>query len=111
MREPTDYPTVTVDGRTYAMVPVEDLTELVRKGGWVPDEGVPLEVVRHHIEGGVSKARAWREYLGLSQQVVAERMGVTQAALSQIENAKRPRRETLAKLGEALGVTVEQLRG
>jgi len=62
------------------------------------------------IEGGASKARAWREYLGLSQQVIAERMEISQAALSQIENSKRPRRATLIRLADALGVSLEQLQ-
>lgn len=111
MNAPTEYPTVTVEGRTYALVPVEELTKLTGSQTWVPSEGVPLEVVRHHIEAEVSMARAWREYLGLSQTEVAERMGITQAGLSQIENAKRSRRETLARLAGALGITLEQLRG
>jgi len=77
---------------------------------WLPEVGTPLEVVRRHIEDGISKARAWREYLELSQQVVAERMGISQAALSQIENAERPRRATLVRLADALGISLEQLQ-
>jgi transcriptional regulator with XRE-family HTH domain len=65
--------------------------------------------MRRHIERGVSSARAWREYLGLSQEEVAGRMGISQAALSQIENAKRPRRETLERLSAALGITLDQI--
>jgi transcriptional regulator with XRE-family HTH domain len=77
----------------------------------VPSEGAPLPVVRRHIEDGVSMARAWRDYLGLSQAEVAERMGITQAALSQVERAKRHRRETLERLADALEISEDQLRG
>ena len=76
----------------------------------MPDEGIPWEVVRRNIAEDVSKARAWREYLGLSQEEVAACMGVTQASLSQTEAAKRPRRSTLERVAKALGITLEQLR-
>ena len=55
--------------------------------------------------------RAWREYLGLTQKEVAKRMGITQAALSQMEaGEKRLRKATLEKLAAAMGIGVEQLR-
>ncbi|MBS3966892.1 MAG: helix-turn-helix transcriptional regulator [Truepera sp.] len=66
----------------------------------------PFEVVTRHIDEGISKAKAWREYLGLTQQQVAKR-----AALSKLEKQKRPRRATLERLAQALGISVEQLRG
>ena len=75
----------------------------------MPDEGTPWQVAERHIFEGVSKAKAWREYLGLSQEEVATRLGVSQAALSKTENAKRPRAETLARLARALGIRKEQL--
>jgi transcriptional regulator with XRE-family HTH domain len=56
--------------------------------------------------------RAWREYLGLTQKDVAEKMRIAQAALSQIESGeKKLRKATLEKLAQALGVSVEQIRG
>lgn len=70
---------------------------------------IPHEVVGLTVSGEYSLARAWREYLGLTQEEVAGRMGITQPALVQIENAKRPRRPTLQKLAQALGITIEQL--
>lgn len=70
---------------------------------------IPHEVVGLTVSGERSLARAWREYLGLTQEEVAERMGISQPALVQIENAKRPRRPTLKKLADALGIALEQL--
>jgi DNA-binding XRE family transcriptional regulator len=111
MREPTDYPTLTLEGRTYVVVPAEEFAELTDGGAWVPaGDNVPWPVVKRHVEGGVSMARAWREYLGLTQQEVAERMGITQAAISQTEAQERPRAATLRKLADALGLAPEQLR-
>ena len=50
-------------------------------------------------------------YLGLTQKEVAKRMGITQAALSQMEaGEKRLCKATLEKLAAALGIGVEQLR-
>ena len=72
---------------------------------------VPHEVMRLTVIDGLTLRRAWREYLGLTQAEVARRMGITQPALSQLESpAARPRRATLKRLAEALGVAVEQLR-
>jgi len=78
----------------------------------VPEGGaVPHEVMRLHVVDGLTLRRAWRESLGLTQAEVAERMGITQPALSQLESpAARPRRATLRRLAAALGVGAEQLR-
>lgn len=77
---------------------------------WVPEDGIPHDVVRMTIGNAMTLSRAWREYLGLTQEVVAARMGISQSALAQMESAKRPRRATLEKLATALGITIEQLR-
>jgi transcriptional regulator with XRE-family HTH domain len=50
--------------------------------------------------------------LGLTQKEVAVKMGITQAALSQMESSKKKlRKATLEKLASALGIDVEQLGG
>ena len=56
-----------------------------------------------------SMMQAWREYLMLTQADMAERIGITKAGSAQIEAAKRPRKATLQKAAEALGITLEQL--
>jgi transcriptional regulator with XRE-family HTH domain len=66
---------------------------------------VPQEVVERHILDGVSLIRAWREYQGLRQRDVAERLGISQSAYSQIENSdSEPRAATLQHVAAALGV-------
>lgn len=78
---------------------------------YVPESpNVPWDVLRPNLESKISMAKAWREYLGLSQDEVAGRMGITQSAVSQIEEAKRPRKKTLEKYAAALGISYEQLR-
>jgi transcriptional regulator with XRE-family HTH domain len=53
--------------------------------------------------------RAWREHLGLTQEQVAERMGVTQSAYSQQESSQKNRAATRRNIAEALGILPEQL--
>jgi transcriptional regulator with XRE-family HTH domain len=51
-----------------------------------------------------------QEYLGLTQLDVAERVGISQAALSQMEaNGKKVRKFTREKLAVALGINARQL--
>ena len=55
--------------------------------------------------------KAWRLYLGLTQKEVAQRAGISQAALSQMEkNSNELRTATLEKLAEALSLSVDQLQ-
>lgn len=71
---------------------------------------IPHEVVGLVIKKDISMLQAWREHLGLTQQVLADRMGITQAAYSQMEskNAKL-RKATLKKLADAMELLPEQL--
>jgi len=75
--------------------------------GFTPG-AIPHAVVSAEVDG-VSATKAWREYLHLTQAQVAARMGVSQAAFAQMESAKRPRKVTLQKVADALGLTLDQL--
>jgi len=73
-------------------------------------DAVPHEVVSAHIDQGITYLQAWREYLGLTQEEVAARAGITQAALSQMESGEsKLRKATRAKLAQAMGLNPEQL--
>ena len=51
-----------------------------------------------------------RERLGMTQEQLANMLGVTQGAVSQWEmGATRPAFDSLIKLAKALGVTVDEL--
>lgn len=78
---------------------------------WTPeDDGVPHVVVGKVIKEGETYLRAWREYLGLTQTEVAERAGITQASLSQMESGvSKLRKATRIKLAAAMGINPEQL--
>lgn len=44
--------------------------------------GIPLQVVEVHVNNNASLIKAWREYLCLTQKELAERMGISQAAVA-----------------------------
>jgi ribosome-binding protein aMBF1 (putative translation factor) len=112
----TPISTLELDGKRYAVIPLERVQALapqllVQTKVRVPKEGTPWEVVKRTLEENVSKAKAWREYLGLSQEDVAKRMKISQPALSKIESGKRLQKATREKLAKALGIRLEQLQG
>jgi DNA-binding XRE family transcriptional regulator len=112
MNAPTSVQTILQDGKpAFVVIPYVEYLRLFPKARRIPADGmIPHEIVGMTVKEEMSLVRAWREYLGLTQEEVAARMGITQAALAQIEAAKRPRKATLEKLAQALGVSVEQLR-
>jgi ribosome-binding protein aMBF1 (putative translation factor) len=95
----------------FAVVPYDQFLKLLARADAGTEEAtIPHEVVKAHIEGGVSLVRAWREHLGLTQEELAGRAGMSQPAVAKLEaSTARPRRATLQKLAEALGLKVEQL--
>lgn len=93
----------------FVLVPYEEYLKTF--GAETADEPVlPLEVSKIANLDGKSLVRAWREYLGLSQADVAERMEISRSAYAQMEDkSARPRMATLRKIAAALGVEWRQL--
>jgi DNA-binding XRE family transcriptional regulator len=113
MNEPTNIQTIMQDGKpAFVVIPFDEYVRLFSKAPRIPEgDSIPHEVVGMTIKKGYTLVRAWREYLGLTQTEVARRMGITQAALSQMEaGEKQLRKVTLEKLAAAMGIGVDQLR-
>ena len=111
MSEPTkiDYQVIKEGGKpAFAVVPYDQFKAFIDK----EDEAtVPHDVARTVAVGGKSMLKAWREYLELSQSELAEKAGMTQPAIAQLENADSDMREaTLKKLASALGIDPHQLK-
>ena len=71
---------------------------------------IPNEVAGMVIESDMTPIRAWREYLGMTQAEVAERLEVSQSAFAQFESPDaKPRRATIKRVAKALSISVEQL--
>ncbi len=88
----------------YVVVPYREFMRLFDKA----ESLIPNEVVSRYVDCD-SIVRAWREYLGLTQAEVAERMGITQGAYSQMECSTTLRPASRRKIAEALGIGLKQL--
>ena len=108
MNARTEFQTILgPDGKpAFVVIPYDVFQRQMR--GTATAGRIPNEVVGAMVEGA-TPMRAWREHLKLTQDEVAGRMGVTQAAYAQIEAGERPRKATVAKVAAAMGLTVEQL--
>lgn len=73
------------------------------------EELIPSEMV-DRILSGENLVRVWREYRGLTVAALAEKAGITQPYLSQIETGKREGTlQTMKKIAEALKVGLDDL--
>lgn len=73
------------------------------------DDLVPHEVVGYMVKEGMTAVGAWRRHLGLSQAEVAARIGISQPAYAQQEQAAKPRKVTREKIAAALGIAPDLL--
>lgn len=75
------------------------------------DEMIPSKVVDALLEGA-NPVKVWRDYRGMTQEVLANQVGISKAYLSQIETGKRIGAvKTLQSIARLLGVTVDDLQG
>ncbi|TAN50506.1 MAG: XRE family transcriptional regulator [Methylococcaceae bacterium] len=70
---------------------------------------IPNEVAGRVLKDDMTPMKAWREHLGMTQAEVAARLGTTQAAFAQLENSSHPRKSTLRRVANALGLSLAQL--
>lgn len=88
----------------FVVIPYEEyVAQHARNHGLIPDD-----VISRSIDGA-TPLKAWREHLGLTQAVVAERLGITQSAYAQQESSDRLRKSSRERIAAALGITQEQL--
>lgn len=110
MNAPIDYRINEIDGRRYAVVPLEQFTALMEQAGETDSLTIPNEVVSRHIVEDLPMIRAWREYLDVSQQELASRLNVSQSQVAQWERPEaKPRHTTFKRIATALGIHVSQL--
>ena len=73
------------------------------------EELVPSTVTYAILDGG-NPIRIWRDYRGLTQQQLADKVGISKPYLSQLETGKRTgTTEVLSTLARALNLTLEDL--
>jgi ribosome-binding protein aMBF1 (putative translation factor) len=111
MSAPIKHQIITAeDGKpAFAVVPYAEYLELIDSARNDENFFVPHDVVSASIDGD-SMIKAWRQHLGLTQQELAIKVGMSQPALAKLERLDaNPRRSTLKKLAEAMDIAVEQL--
>lgn len=95
------------------LVEAADLDEFYEAVPFTPgpndDETIPHEVVGFQIKKGVTLQAAWRLYRGLSQEAVAEALGISQAGVANMEKRAKPQSATLEKLAKLYDCRVTQL--
>lgn len=108
--------------RTAAIIPIAlyermvdemELDEFLEPIPYVagPNDGetIPHEVIEIMIDGGLSLQAAWRVHRKMSQLDVANALGVTQSAISNMEKRARPQASTLEKLARLYDCRVKLL--
>jgi len=112
MNEHTDPQIITQNGKpAFAVIPWNEYQALIRNNIESDESDIwfPNEVVKANVRGD-SLIKAWREYFKLTQAELAAKAGMKQSALARLESSSvTPRKSTLAKLAEAMGISVEQL--
>ena len=93
----------------FAVIPYEDYIAMLPRE---PEaDSIPQQVAEKAILEDMPLIKAWRLHMGLTQKEVAEKAGITQAALSQMERKENANRTaTLEKLADALGLSLDQIR-
>jgi DNA-binding XRE family transcriptional regulator len=113
MKTHIDYQTIDYQGNpAFVLVPWDDFKRIrpLLQGDNIRATGIPQAVVEAHILRAIPMIRAWREHIGITQRELATRIGVSQAAVAKLEKPNaRPRRATLEKIAEALGISIENL--
>ena len=84
----------------------DEMNAAIKRG---EEELIPAEVVNAILDGK-SPIKVWREYRGLTQQQLADGIGISKPYLSQLETGKRTgTAEVLSAIAEALNVSLEQV--
>lgn len=70
---------------------------------------IPHAVIEKMVMEGMSPARAWREYLGLSAETVAGKLGIQAEEYASEEAREDLPAHDLARIATALGIDSELL--
>jgi DNA-binding XRE family transcriptional regulator len=114
MSKPGDYQTIEHCGHlAFVLVPWEEWKRIkpLLEAEKARASGIPQEVVEAHVLRDEPLVKAWREYLGITQDELAARLGVSQAAVAKFERpGARMRTATLQKIASSMKIDPERLR-
>lgn len=88
----------------------DDLIELDYEQADNDSVAIPFDVVKIKHTHNVNLLGAWRIYRNLSQQEVADKLGLSQGAISQMERRdNKPQKKTLARFSQIYDCEIEQM--
>jgi DNA-binding XRE family transcriptional regulator len=99
--------TMTMDGKTFVLVPQQEYKKFVERSGGPPlpasDENGNVDALAYMRASMGRKIIARREAVGLTQKALAAAAGVRIETLNRVENAKvTPDTATIVKIDKAL---------
>ena len=114
--------TIEKDGIKFAVVPIEQYEQLVedaqmfvdirdfREAKATDEETFPGEVIDRMILEEENPIKVYREYRGLTQQQLAEKVGIRRAYVAEIETGRKSGSvKTLKAIAQALGVDLDDI--
>ena len=114
--------TIERDGKRFAVVPIERYLKLLedvemltdlrdfREAKASKEESFPATIVNRIILHGENPIRVFREYRGLTQQQLADRVGIQRAYLAEIETGRKMGAvKTLKAIAQALDLSLEDI--
>ena len=113
MKTHIDYQTIDYQGNpAFVLVPWDEFKRIrpLLDGDKIRSIGIPQAVVEAHLLRAIPMIWAWRDHIGSTRREGAVRSGVSPAAVAKLEKpTAKPRRATLEKIAEALGISIENL--
>ncbi len=112
MKEHTNMQILKHHGKpAFAVIPWDDYLTLLNNQISEDESEIlfPHDVVMANVRGD-SLIKAWREHFGMTQDELATKAGIKQPTLARMEKPEStPRKSSLSKLADAMGIIVEQL--
>ena len=93
----------------YVVLPYEDYLQLIQQSIINLEHGVPSQVVDLIFDKDCMPAKAWREYLGMTQTQASKNLGISQSAYSSLKTLYTLHYQLEKKIAKALNIKPAQL--
>ncbi len=114
--------TITREGQEFVLVPMNEYEQLLediemladikdyREAKLFDEETFPGEVIDRMILKDENPIRVYREYRGLTQQQLADKVGIQRAYLTEIETGRKAGSiKTLKAIAQVLGIDLDDI--
>ena len=109
MRKHINHQVIENEGEPiFVVVPYSEYVQLIKQ--YDRDTTIPHEVVEAYVLKGKSLITTWREYKKITQIQMADKLGISQPAYSQMERKDANlKKSTLENIAKAMDLSVLQL--